>query len=290
MAAGIQYLFVVGSMENVRTEQIAGILTTLWVLLGIGLLIGWQVRYPLLSSLDHCPVRRNRLPLYFPFFQLFVWLVTVGLLNIILQKVFSSRSDTTIQLAQGIAMTAVEIVLAVFFILTAQFAFVRGLRGFGLRLRTLGKDLFRGALNLIAVYPVIMFALWVTIAVGQRLVGPEFSLEQHQTLEDLKNASTAVKCFLVFSTLLVVPVFEELLFRGLMQSVLTAYLEKPWPAIGITSVMFAAMHPGTHFLGIFALSCCLGYAYEKSGSLLRSILIHIYFNSISVLAVLLFEA
>jgi membrane protease YdiL (CAAX protease family) len=274
-------------MENVQIEQITGVLTVVLILLGIGLLICWQAQYPLLSSLERCPVRRNRLPLYFPFFQLFVWLAAIGLLNIILQKALSGRSDTTIELYQNIVLMAVEITMAAFFVLVAQFAFVRGLKGFGLRFRTLGKDLFWAAVNLIAVYPVIIFVLWVTIQAGQWLVGPEFNLQKHQTLEELKNASTAVKCFLVFSTLIIVPIFEELLFRGLLQSSLMAYLIKPWLAIGITSVLFASMHPGTHFLGIFALSICLGYAYEKSGSLLRPILIHIFFNSISVLAVLL---
>jgi hypothetical protein len=140
--------------------------------------------------------------------------------------------------------------------------------------------------NLVAVYPVILLALWATIQTGQWLVGPEFGLEKHKTLEELQQASMMTKCLLVVSTLVVVPIFEELLFRGLIQSALTAYLTHRWLAIVITSVLFASMHPGTHFLGIFALSMGLGYAYEKSGSLLRSILIHIYFNAVSVLAVL----
>jgi membrane protease YdiL (CAAX protease family) len=279
--------FFAAFMESIQTERIADILMVLFILLGIGLLIIWQVKYPLWSSLERCPIRRNRLPLFFPFLQVFVWLVAIGLLDIILKKVLSGRPDSTIQLAQSIVLTAVEVALAAFFVLTAEFAFVRGLKGFGLRFRTVGKDLFWAAVNLVAVYPVILLALWATIQTGQWLVGPEFNLEKHQTLKELENASMGVKCFLIFSTMIVVPVFEELLFRGLMQSTLTAYLTKPWPAIAITSVMFASMHPGTHFAGIFVLSVCLGYAYEKSGSLLRSIFIHILFNTISIVGVLL---
>lgn len=279
--------FFAAFMESIQTEQIADILMVLFILLGIGLLIVWQVRYPLWSSLERCPIRRNRLPLFFPFLQVFVWLAAIGLLDIILKKVLSGRPDSTILLAQSIVLTAVEVALAAFFILTAQFAFVRGLKGFGLRLCTVGKDLFWAAVNLVAVYPVILLALWVTIQAGQWLVGPDFNLEKHQTLEELQNASMAFKCFLIFSTLIIVPIFEELLFRGLMQSVLTAYFTKPWPAIAITSVVFASMHPGTHFAGIFVLSAGLGYAYEKSGSLLRPILIHLIFNSISIVAALL---
>ena len=176
--------------------------------------------------------------------------------------------------------------MSIFFVLMARLAFVRELKGFGLQFRTAGKDLFWAAVNLTTVYPVILLALWVTMKTGQLLFGPDFFLEKHETLVELQNAPVILKCFIVFSTLLVVPVFEELLFRGLIQSVLAAYLKRPWLAIGITSVLFASMHPWTHFLGIFALSVCLGYAYEKSGSLMRSIFIHVLFNTISILAVL----
>lgn len=258
----------------------------LFILLGIGLLISWQVRHPLLSSLERCPIRRNRLPLFFPFFQLFVWLAAMVLLDAIFKKVLSGHPESNIQLAQSIVLAVTEAAMAAFFVLTAQFAFVRGLKGFGLRFGAFGKDLFWAAVNLIAVYPVILFVLWLTIITGQWLAGPEFTLQKHQTLDELESASLAFKCFLVFSTLIVVPIFEELLFRGLMQSTLVAYLKNPWLAIGITSVTFASMHPGTHFLGILVLSVGLGYAYEKSGSLPRSILIHVYFNAISILAAL----
>jgi membrane protease YdiL (CAAX protease family) len=257
---------------------------------GIGLLTVWQVYEPLLSSLDRIPARRNRLPLFFPFLQLFVWIAATALLGEIFKRTLASRPESVVQFAQNLALVALEVAMSAFFVLTARFAFVRGLRGFGLRFRTVGKDMFWAAVNLIAAYPVILLSLWLTVQVGQQLVGPEFELQKHQTLVELQNAATAIKIFLVFSTLSIVPVFEELLFRGLLQSTLTAYLARPWASIALTSAIFAAMHPGTHFFGIFALSCCLGYAYEKSGSLLRPIFIHVLFNSASVLAALLFEA
>jgi membrane protease YdiL (CAAX protease family) len=275
-------------MEKMQIEQAAHLFMVLFILLGIGLLICWQARCPLASSLDRCPIRRNRLPMYFPFFQLFVWMLATVLLNVILKKILSGKPDSTIQVAQTAVFTAVEATLAAFFIITAKFAFVRGLKGFGLRLRTVGKDIFWAAVNLTAVYPVILLALWLTIQTGQWISGPEFGLEKHPTLEELVKASMMVKCFIVFSTLIVVPVFEELLFRGLIQSTLTAHLGRPWQAIAITSLMFAALHPSvTHFAGLLVLSICLGYAYEKSGSLLRPMLIHVLFNTISITAVLI---
>jgi membrane protease YdiL (CAAX protease family) len=262
-------------------------LVILVCLAGVGLLIAWQAGAPLLSSLNRCPVRRNRLPLFFPFLQLFVWVAATALLGEIIKKALASRPGSVVEFAQTLVLVALEVMMTAFFVLTARFAFVRGLNGFGLRFRAVGKDMFWAAVNLMAVSPVILLLLWLTVQAGRLFFGPEFELQKHQTLVELQNAATAVKIFLVFSTLFVVPVFEELLFRGLLQSTLTAYLARPWASIALTSVVFAAMHPMAHFFGIFALSCCLGYAYEKSGSLLRPIFIHILFNSTSVLAVLL---
>jgi membrane protease YdiL (CAAX protease family) len=63
--------------------------------------------------------------------------------------------------------------------------------------------------------------------------------------------------------------------------------DSPWVAIVFTSVFFAILHPPTHIPALFMLSCGLGYAYERSGSLLRPILMHIFFNSFSVVMTLL---
>ena len=277
--------------QSIQAQQTIGFLTVLFLALGVGLLVSWQVQHPLLSSLNHCPIRRNRLPLFFPFLQLFVWLAVAGLLNEILKKFPYFQPESTMRFAQNTALTTVEIAMAAFFVLAARLAFVRGLKGFGLQFRTAGRDLFWATVNLIAAYPAIFLLLWLTIYVGQQFAGPGFELQKHQTLVELsQNGPVGMKIFLAFSVLMIVPTFEELLFRGLLQSTLTAYLVKPWLAIGITSLLFALLHYGTHFLGIFALSCCLGYAYEKSGSLLRPIFIHILFNSTSVLAVFLFGA
>jgi membrane protease YdiL (CAAX protease family) len=271
-------------------EILLGNLATLVCLTGVGLLIAWQIQEPLLSSLGRIPARRNRLPLFFPFLQLFVWIAATALLGEILKRTLASRPESVVRFAQTLVLVALEVAMSVFFVLTARFAFVRGLKGFGLRFRTIGKDIFWAAVNLIAAYPVILLLLWLTIQVGRLFVGPDFELPKHQSLVELSgNNPLWMKIFLVFSILVIVPAFEELLFRGLLQSTLTAYLARPWASIALTSVVFAAMHPGTHFFGIFALSCCIGYAYEKSGSLLRPIFIHVLFNSASVLAALLFE-
>jgi len=89
------------------------------------------------------------------------------------------------------------------------------------------------------------------------------------------------------------PLLEELLFRGLFQTVIRTFLadlklpQPAWLSIAASSVLFAAAHADAgHWPALFVLSLCIGYSYEKSGSLFRPILIHALFNGLTVLAVL----
>lgn len=274
---------------EMTVENAARMVLTLVCLAGVGVLISWQVVTPGLSSLGHCPIRRTRLPLFFPFLQLMMWLVAGMLIGQLIKKLLASRPETTIQFVQYMGLTVLDIGMLVFFLLVAKFGFVRGLRGFGLNWRKIPKDLGWGAVNLAAIYPVVLLALYLTVEVGKLFAGPEFELQKHQTLVEMNQAIPMwMRMSLVLFAVAIVPVFEEVLFRGLIQSTLTAYLPRPWMSIGITSALFAGLHYGTHSVGIFVLACCLGYAYERSGSLWRSIFIHILFNSISVVGVLYF--
>jgi membrane protease YdiL (CAAX protease family) len=60
-----------------------------------------------------------------------------------------------------------------------------------------------------------------------------------------------------------------------------------WVAIVFSSALFAMVHAEpAHWPALFLLGICLGYAYEKSGSLLRPIFIHAIFNGVTILFVL----
>jgi membrane protease YdiL (CAAX protease family) len=78
-----------------------------------------------------------------------------------------------------------------------------------------------------------------------------------------------------------------MLFRGLFQTMLRSISAKPWLSIAISSVLFALAHANAgHWPALFALSLCMGYSYEKSGSLLRPIFIHSLFNATSIIGTL----
>lgn len=77
--------------------------------------------------------------------------------------------------------------------------------------------------------------------------------------------------------------FEELLFRGIIQNVLTLYLPGPWIAIAITTVLFVGMHVQYYtkplmLLNITIPSLVFGWVYVQTDNLLVPILVHFLMN------------
>lgn len=86
---------------------------------------------------------------------------------------------------------------------------------------------------------------------------------------------------------LLAPIFEELVYRGMLQSAFVRAFSRPWIAILATSVVFAIMHHGTGMpwyalLSIFTLSVGLGVAFERTGRIGVPIVAHALFNAANV--------
>lgn len=77
---------------------------------------------------------------------------------------------------------------------------------------------------------------------------------------------------------LAAPLYEEFIFRGLLQGGLRRSLTA-WQAIGIAAALFAIVHPPAAMLPVFVLGLCAGYAYERSGALLAPMLVHALYNA-----------
>lgn len=95
---------------------------------------------------------------------------------------------------------------------------------------------------------------------------------------------------LVATIVVLVPLAEELLFRGYLQGYLITRMNR-WGAIALTSACFVMFHYSpsqgltniTVLLSLFPLSCYLGYLREKQQSLWAPAILHGTFNFISVL-------
>ncbi len=85
-------------------------------------------------------------------------------------------------------------------------------------------------------------------------------------------------------------VFEETLFRGGLQNLLSRWFKMPVLAIIVTSIIFSAIH-GSYlgFLSRFALSFVLGWIYYRTGNIWLNIIAH-FFNNGMALTILYFSS
>ena len=269
---------------------------------GLMLLTCWLLKTSVgTRALADAVPRRNNMPVYLPFVPLFIWFGAVSLVISITEKLGGDLPgwqsyffDNLIFCISG--LTAIG---AIIFIVRVHFA--RGLKGFGLNIKTIHKDFFAAFLNLLTVWPLITAAILLTMFFGELICGPDYQMQQHQELKLITEYSQLpIRISIVVVAVVIAPLLEEMLFRGLFQTMLRSYLEarysifdtrresrKAWPAIFISSVLFTTIHSNTgHWPALFLLGVCMGYAYEKSGSLFRPIFIHALFNAVGIIAAL----
>jgi membrane protease YdiL (CAAX protease family) len=256
---------------------------------GILVLSVWAIRTSLgTKSLDDAPARENIMPPIWALIPFFLWFGMVSVLYFIKEKLLAGLPDWQDSIADNLALCLGVIPAIVTSIMIARITFAHGLKGLGLNPKTILHDLVAAILNLFAIMPVVLGAIILTTIIGKLIFGDKFQMPQHEELKQIVAYSQwQVRALIVFTAIAVVPFVEELIFRGMIQTALRSYIVRPWPAIFVTSLVFVIFHANPeHWLALFALSVCLGYTYEKSGSLFRSIFVHALFNAMSVLAAL----
>lgn len=148
----------------------------------------------------------------------------------------------------------------------------------------------------LGVLGILLTAPWVYVT----LIATEFALRklgvsiptEHEMIRLLRGErGRKLAPLIVLSAGFFAPAFEELLFRGMLQSFLATLFARMQPAVAaggrllaitITSVLFALMHPRFSWPAIFALSLGLGYLYERTGRMLPVIVMHAIFNLTSL--------
>ncbi|MFP3938282.1 MAG: CPBP family intramembrane glutamic endopeptidase [Phycisphaerae bacterium] len=258
------------------TPVAPGMSETVIAMLAIGscLALVWVVRrivHPEKLSLSHAPGRPGNLNAGHALIVLVV-LVMAGMAAVsALLELGLSKSKALV-----LGVTFERLVwMAVLLPLGATLFRFGLVRGMGLSARHWLYDTFRGFYAYLAVFPLCIAMLNLS-----SLVIPA---KPHPMLAAAGELSTPWLALLVFAAVVLAPVSEELLFRGLLQSAARRHLGNAWLAVLLTSAAFALLHlriPQT-VLPIFILSLVLGYTYERSGRLFSPILIHMLFNGVS---------
>lgn len=145
---------------------------------------------------------------------------------------------------------------------------------------------------------IIMMASLPAVSALQELTSmlpwPKAALQHFKEAEDEYNKLVAVIARMdnigdylisVVVIALLPAVFEETLFRGGLQNLLSRWIKMPVLAILITSIIFSAVH-GSYlgFLSRVGLGFVLGWFYYKTGNLWLNMVGHFVNNAVAITA------
>ncbi len=252
---------------------------------GGGLFIKWlaETRFGT-KSLESVPPRPNFMPYNFPLVVMLGWLMLTSLGSAAVENLTSQMADWRQKLIVFSCFFVIEAAAVIFIVYSAKKYFIDGLYGFGIRLKTIFRDFGFAVAVFISVWPFVMLALSAVVVLGKYFVGPDFNLEKNEGLVVLlEYKQLSLRILMIIFAAVLTPIFEEFVFRGLIQTYFRQTLGYgPWQSILLTSAIFSLLHPLMHLPAIFILSAAMGYAYEKSGSILRSIFVHLLFNGTTI--------
>ncbi|MBL3546283.1 membrane protease YdiL (CAAX protease family) [Chryseobacterium rhizosphaerae] len=117
--------------------------------------------------------------------------------------------------------------------------------------------------------------------------GPVFG-DFYEYFIQLMSQLTDDPVVMIIMTVILAPIFEEIIFRGIIQKGLVNKGIKPWKAIVYASIIFGVVHGNPwQFISAVILGCILGLVYHKTKTLLLPILLHA-FNNLSLSLLVLY--
>ena len=160
----------------------------------------------------------------------------------------------------------------------------------------LTQDFGLGILTWTVVFPFVIFVHqsieWLTYVVTKAPRVEQVALQYFRLVKDSPYLLTLA----LFMIIIVAPIIEELVFRGFLYSYLKQKIGFKG-ALFLSALLFALFHfaPAqgvSNFpllSSLFILALYLGFLYERQSSLFSPIALHMTFNSISVMRILLFS-
>ena len=129
---------------------------------------------------------------------------------------------------------------------------------------------------------------WVLATVVNSALVPKDTVVTNPVIPMLADAQSSVGlALLAFAVAIAAPFFEEAFFRGFLYRALRDRLGVA-PAVLLSAAVFAAVHLSFQtVLPLFALGCILALAYEWTGSILPSVVLHSVNNVFSMALVIM---
>lgn len=151
------------------------------------------------------------------------------------------------------------------------------------------QDFGLGVLTWFLSYPIVLVTSQL-IAIATFFIGQPTQIDQVAVKHLKMTIGTPLLFFCTAAIIIaVVPITEEILFRGFLQRWLVKNMGRG-AGILLSAVLFAGFHFSLSqqwenielILSLFILACFLGFLYERQGSLWAPIGLHVTFNAISV--------
>ena len=148
--------------------------------------------------------------------------------------------------------------------------------------RNHAKEILLGPVLYLAIIPFLMLATAGYHFLLEHLFGLEIELQE--VAQTMMQELSWVEGLYILTAIFVAPVYEEVMFRGIV----FPYLAKrigPLKGALMVSLLFALMHfhlPS--FVPLFLLSAVLCWTYWRTRSLWAGIGLHAVFNTVSILA------
>ncbi len=229
---------------------------------------------------DSDPPRSASAPRPMPPFLAAGWALGATLLFVLLVSLtMSFRPAAAVDLVSQVACQAGAYLLAIFLIL-----------------RVHAPEAELGAFLAFRRTNVAFYAL--AILLGAALVVPAAALSDLIThrfppppsddaiFEIFQSVSLPRKLMMGAAACVIGPMLEELLFRGaLFKPLRKSYGGLAAPAIVTTALLFAMVHmEWQRAIHVGIIGLCLGFLRQRSGSIVPSMLVHITFNAIPLVA------
>lgn len=137
------------------------------------------------------------------------------------------------------------------------------------------------------IFPMMLGMMFVAEFITAQIpvTGPFFG-RYYQFFSDLMRQMTNDRSTLILLAVIMAPLFEEIVFRGIIQGGLINKGVSPLKAILVSSIIFGLVHANPwQFVGGVLLGGVLGLVYYKTRSLLMPILLHAFNNLCSALLI-----
>ena len=224
------------------------------------------------DPLTHAPDRRNRvLPehvlLLVVAYTAAAVAVSSAAEHLLGSDALKLSAGNLVQLAGGVACLVLGAKL-----------FDGGLRGFVAGRGGVGRRVVEGVLLTFVALTVCGMVYDATV-LGIGLIDAGYEPPEHSVIQALRSNSEPAWALRIGAAL-IAPVAEECFFRGMIQTVLRNVLKRPWPAVVIASLLFGMAHSQQPQVvpTLVVLGVLLGVGYERSGSLVAPVTLHVLFN------------